>query len=1080
MKHLAETTMVSNEDENLSDVRQTETPLFMIEDSKKRKSIDTASALPDSEKHNGHIIRNSKFFVPRSDEPGLMTEYGIVDVKELPRNNIAYCILPNGEIIQPNDFVFISPYILGEPLQIARVISFEKSDIFTESAIFDMVRLNWYFRPRDIQRNSSDNRLLFASMHSDLYNVAYIKGKCIVTHRSCIENLDEYRKLPLHFYYERLFDQNISRIFDLVPTSQAKNLPYNALSLFMSKYDYLVCEYGKSRFLFQAPTYCKTCAQWCAPDTSVCCSICKSTFHMHCLVPPLTKQPPHGFAWACAACSYGTQRRTAKPTAKIIRNKNGKITLSIKTSGTASPSPTPTDVPMKLEEKEVDVKLTIGEPSKWARLPWNIRFVNIRKASSESPSEDRFPALAKPKLTHIPGTSIKALTTTDEETSQQERSNKIQERHFSWLLQQWPSLENAVFKGLILLLNNDSCPACMVYLPTSVDEQHFEEYLVEVFATFEEKKLYIPLTFTVNIAMEAFFCSNFENEPALKLLKDWLENGKPSDSCDAESQEKLFSLFATTGFSLAKAAEQLEKHIGIKDVILCFLKWKASTSGANALRKLPCADLPEVIGFSEVGDPGRLDCAKLQKIGKPITCRWCGTKRSDQWFVEPSKSNAKLDAKTVPSTLCNVCGSIWRVYATSSHPDQQALVQHKSIFEVDVTRRLSWSVQNDESLAKTHHDSHSPVHSLKPNQNDVVLEPKHQLAHPKVVAPTQANRAVTNASLVACCNFCGLSSLEGMLRCSKCGLFVHEECYFKKDGIASSTAQPEANGVRNRSTRSQSILQKARHQKQNDVEKGVHENWLCASCSFTSTLTITKHQRQCILCHRPFADLMLKDTFEMNWVHVVCATWTPGVALSTYLNEPIWGIGSLPPELYEGRCSICYSTAGVTIPCCTCGARVHSSCALKNNWHLVFEAERRMKRHITAAEAQLKSFNGLVDYGTESAATKPFVFRPVVYCPLDEPPRSLFRRGDIFTLTKRVVWQEFISSCTQRMPYRIMFDSAACSKQNVQVEDKTVPSHSCSLCHETVSPFWWPGDICHFCFSTTISAAKTALSSLGS
>src|SRR4051794_14078127 len=40
-----------------------------------------------------------------------------------------------------------------------------------------------------------------------------------------------------------------------------------------------------------------------ASHDSVDCAVCKHTYHMACIRPPLLKKPARGFAWACAACS---------------------------------------------------------------------------------------------------------------------------------------------------------------------------------------------------------------------------------------------------------------------------------------------------------------------------------------------------------------------------------------------------------------------------------------------------------------------------------------------------------------------------------------------------------------------------------------------------------------------------------------------------------------------------------------------------------------------------------------------------------------------------------------------------------
>ena len=42
---------------------------------------------------------------------------------------------------------------------------------------------------------------------------------------------------------------------------------------------------------------------------SVDCAVCKNTYHMACIRPPLLKKPARGFAWACAACSRAQELR---------------------------------------------------------------------------------------------------------------------------------------------------------------------------------------------------------------------------------------------------------------------------------------------------------------------------------------------------------------------------------------------------------------------------------------------------------------------------------------------------------------------------------------------------------------------------------------------------------------------------------------------------------------------------------------------------------------------------------------------------------------------------------------------------
>jgi hypothetical protein len=39
------------------------------------------------------------------------------------------------------------------------------------------------------------------------------------------------------------------------------------------------------------------------------CALCKKTYHLQCVRPPLAKKPSRGFAWACAVCSRDQERR---------------------------------------------------------------------------------------------------------------------------------------------------------------------------------------------------------------------------------------------------------------------------------------------------------------------------------------------------------------------------------------------------------------------------------------------------------------------------------------------------------------------------------------------------------------------------------------------------------------------------------------------------------------------------------------------------------------------------------------------------------------------------------------------------
>ena len=61
-------------------------------------------------------------------------------------------------------------------------------------------------------------------------------------------------------------------------------------------------------------------ADWRFSNDSVDCAVCKNTYHMNCVRPPLLKKPARGFGWSCGSCSRKQERRLeARNTAAVDR-----------------------------------------------------------------------------------------------------------------------------------------------------------------------------------------------------------------------------------------------------------------------------------------------------------------------------------------------------------------------------------------------------------------------------------------------------------------------------------------------------------------------------------------------------------------------------------------------------------------------------------------------------------------------------------------------------------------------------------------------------------------------------------------
>lgn len=127
----------------------------------------------------------------------------------------------------------------------------------------EFLRVNWYYRPRDIQRKVNDTRVVFASMHSDTCPLTSLRGKCQIYQKNDIAELDEYRKTKDCFWYEKMFDRYIHRYYEVIPTSQVINVPARVKKVLDERWKFVIVEMGRGKELTSAIKTCKRCVEYC-------------------------------------------------------------------------------------------------------------------------------------------------------------------------------------------------------------------------------------------------------------------------------------------------------------------------------------------------------------------------------------------------------------------------------------------------------------------------------------------------------------------------------------------------------------------------------------------------------------------------------------------------------------------------------------------------------------------------------------------------------------------------------------------------------------------------------------------------
>lgn len=212
----------------------------------------------------------------------------------------------------------------GDPYYLCRIMEFRTAVPEDPRSPVVSMLVNWFYRPRDISRYSSDARFLFASMQSDESPLSSLRGKCQIKHRTEIKDVEEYRRQRDSFWFIQLYDRYSHRPYEMIPSGAVINVPPNIKKAIDDQWKFLVVEPVRQKELTSAVKLCKRCGLYCAPEKSVDCGVCRDTYHMTCVNPPLSRKPSRGFAWSCGPCSRAQERKLEERHTTIIESDKDK------------------------------------------------------------------------------------------------------------------------------------------------------------------------------------------------------------------------------------------------------------------------------------------------------------------------------------------------------------------------------------------------------------------------------------------------------------------------------------------------------------------------------------------------------------------------------------------------------------------------------------------------------------------------------------------------------------------------------------------------------------------------------------
>ncbi|KAJ2972116.1 hypothetical protein NUW58_g9250 [Xylaria curta] len=203
-------------------------------------------------------------------------------------------VADDGTVLEANDHVYLVCEPPGEPYYLGRIMELLHFENDSKKPV-EALKINWYYRPKDIGKRINDTRLVFATMHSDVSPLTSLRGKCQIRHKAEIEDMDAYRKTPDCFWYEKLYDRYIQKQYDVIPCFQIVNVPEKVKKVLDERWNYILVEQGRGKEFTSAVKLCKRCNGYCASNDSVDCAVCQQTYHMNCVRPPLLKKPSRGF-----------------------------------------------------------------------------------------------------------------------------------------------------------------------------------------------------------------------------------------------------------------------------------------------------------------------------------------------------------------------------------------------------------------------------------------------------------------------------------------------------------------------------------------------------------------------------------------------------------------------------------------------------------------------------------------------------------------------------------------------------------------------------------------------------------------
>ncbi|KAF2468265.1 uncharacterized protein BDR25DRAFT_59125 [Lindgomyces ingoldianus] len=633
-------------------------------------------------------------------------------------------VADDGQAISVNDQVYLVCEPPGEPYYLCRIMEFIHVNGDPKARV-DSMRVNWYYRPRDVQRYNNDTRLVYATMHSDICPLTSLRGRCTIQHRSEIDDLDEYRKTKDSFWFNQVFDRFIHRWYDVIPTSQVINVPEKVKKALDERWKYICLETSRVKELTSAVKSCKRCVGYCATNDSVECAVCHNTYHMNCVRPPLLKKPSRGFAWACGPCSRAQEKKLEARRTPLVGAGNDDadeeelLDEEEDEAGGATTAPSPNN-----SETQVDLHPGTQAEIALAKM-WPMRYLGIhcrvedalqyddraiypRASSRLGPRHQanvnvwhgRPVELVKPaeiKRRYVKSASHKKDAKLSKETVAALEADKAERaKRPKWVMDEPPGY---VRRGDDYANKDSKCTAELIFkmpplgvhstrgeddAPT-VTEGQVEAYMKRAKMLARDVGVEPWSTNFLDKCLALFTKHNYDPEAALKQVKKLDRRKDLKEPELTKEEEKKWNEGVAKYGSEIRSVRLHVKTITHSDAVRYYYMWKKTSKGKEIWgsysnrkgrnKKAAEADAQTqtrlVDDVADDHDDSAFDNDKAIQRKRSFQCKFCSTRASRQWRRAPGVVPGQTippDGRSKDKTgfmvaLCQRCANLWRKYA---------------------------------------------------------------------------------------------------------------------------------------------------------------------------------------------------------------------------------------------------------------------------------------------------------------------------------------------------------------------------------------------------------------------------------